>query len=138
MTIYVLFGFNLFLVSDKNYVLIFPYGPILNHILWSQPSLISDLHKKKTFCKGQSKEHFSNIYCQMVLRLKTRMILTFFTIMSYVKFALWWQLSWISNQHNKLAFCKSPPNDNSGTGWIQSNLLFLRIFFFYIFNTVLC
>ena len=55
MTIYVLFGFNPFLVSDKNYVLIFPCGPILNHILWSQPSLISDLHKKTHFVKDNQR-----------------------------------------------------------------------------------
>ena len=34
----------------------------------------------------------------------------------------------------KLAFCKGPPNDNSGTGWKQSNLLFLRFFFFFTFS----
>jgi len=48
-------------------------------------------------------EQFSNIYCQMVLKFKTRMILTFFTIMSYVKFAQWWQLSWISNRHIQIS-----------------------------------
>lgn len=84
--IYVLFQFKTFLKKNpqkskifnlKIIFIIFQYGPISKVLRW-HPSWISDQHNRPIFCNGPSKEHFSHVCCQAVLRFLIRIIKKYF------------------------------------------------------------
>ena len=107
-TIYVLFFFSLFLVSE----IIFPHKVRCLNMSCGDSHLGFAINTKRHihFVKDWHPRHIPPMFAvKWLLRFQIRIVSKYFPTGSYVKFALWCWRSRMSNRHNK--FCKGPYKD---------------------------